>query len=241
MMIARAIRELWLAVLIGVALPAVTPVRAQLPEVESEILVRLDVSSLDVYFLNEPYRTAFENATTAEVRLRFHAFGWDKEHISNDGSFADYWSYRSGSMSYELRVGSLRRFGTNSTKFTPAALWSHVIFGSFPSAPGATAFRVSVGDSELQVQIRSEELPGAPAIYGRFWLPRQRFPAYAEDFLPGFVDRLVVEIRGTGTNMFFTGSAFAHADPVRNVIVTPARPVATEAASWTRLKTLYQH
>jgi hypothetical protein len=239
-MFARAIRRPWLAIIVGVAMPVVAPVRAQLPEVESEILVRLDVSSLDVFFLNEPYRTAFENATTAEVRLRFRAFGWEAEQLSADGSFADYWSYSGGTMSYELRVGSLTRSGTNSRNFDPIALWSHVTFGSFASAPGATAYRVSIGDSELQVQIRSEELPGTPEIYGRSWLPRQRFPAYAEDFLSGFVDRLVVEIRGTGTNLLFTGSAFAHADPVRNVIVTPSRPVAVEAASWTRLKTLYQ-
>jgi len=173
------------------------------------------------------------------LSLRFRAFGWQSENISADGSFADSWSYADRTMHYELRVGSLVVRGSNARSYEPSAAWSHVIFGSFPSAPQSTAYRVAIGDSQLQVEIRAEELPGATAIYDRAWLPRQRFPAYNEDFLPGFVDRLVVEIRGVGNALLFTGSAFAHADPVRSVQVTPARPVSVEAASWGRLKSLY--
>ncbi len=229
-----------LLLVVGVSSIAPGAGQAGIPDVESEILVRLDLSSLDLFFLEEPFRSAFATASVAEVRLRFRAFGWEAEHLSRDGRFADFWTYAAGTMGYELRVGGRTWRGSNSTSFDPPWRWSHVIFGSFPSAPGATAFWVSVGDGRLRLRVRSEELPGAEAIYRRSWLHGQRFPAYNEDFLAGFVDRLVVEIAGVGTTLLFTGSAFAHADPILGVEVTPARPVAVEAESWSRLKSLYQ-
>ena len=100
---------------------------------------------------------------------------------------------------------------------------------------------MSVGDGQLQVQLRSEQLNAGPQLFNTPFGAGQSFPSFQEDLTAAYRERLVVEIQGLGpVSVLFTGSAFSHGEPILDVAVEPSRGVGTEDSSWGAVKALYR-
>lgn len=214
---------------------------AQTQNVTTTIEVTLDLFDIDTALLDEPYATALRSETSAVLRLTYPPFGWAEVHEDPLQQWATYWTFRPAAMTYDFVVGPSRWQGTSagSGDLTPSSL-SRVTFGSFASADGSVAFRVTVVDDQLGFELRAEELPRDVTMFNLPFLPSQPFPGFAEDLTASYARRLVVEIHGLGSvSVVFTGPAFSHGEPVLGATVEPSRGVSVESSTWGAVKALY--